>query len=80
MGFSRASTWGGEPRRAADFSEVPSTWSMLRFWPTRGAEGTGPSGSSRVGFWEADTGFLSFEVVVGVLTAREPRTRLGVVP
>ena len=53
---------------------------MLRFCPTRGGEHTGPSDDIGIGLCEADNGFLSFEAVVGVLTAREPRTRLGVVP
>lgn len=53
---------------------------MLRFCPTRGGEDTRPIGGRGIGLFEADNGFLSFEAEVGVLTAREPRTRLGVVP
>ncbi len=32
-----------------------------------------------IGLTGVNNGFLSFEAVVGVLTARVPRTRLGVV-
>lgn len=52
---------------------------MFRFCPTRGGEHTRSTRDREIGLFEVETGFLSFEAVVGVLTAREPRTRLGVV-
>ena len=51
---------------------------MLRFCPTRGGVHTRSFGDREIDLLEADIGFLSFEAVVGVLTARDPRTRLGV--
>lgn len=52
---------------------------MFRFCPTRGGEHTRSTRDREIVLFEAEIGFLSFEAVRGVLTAREPRTRLGVV-
>ncbi len=50
---------------------------MLRFCPARGGVPGQDIVERLMGLTAANTGFFSFEAVVGVLTARGPRTRLG---